>query len=343
MSLNLFFHSSRNSQTTLSEIRRVRDLVDATEFCGLYAYATRSGPATFDLEFGSDFWDTTSTRWLFGMDYGRTEPEAVRQLCERPNTEVRIYDGDWVVDQTGFVPRRDFHPKTAFLIGPQNDRCGVVTGSGNFSSNGLRRSLEAGAAIYADIGSAERDVVAAGLDAANELWGRATPAESIVDAYLERWRRSFSRAVEDRERVQEIPGARDTFWIETGYVTKNRGPSRPGNQIDLPRGMAGYFGLNAPTDLARNSVIGEIAFLMPAGDRIVRNIRLGSNGMEKITLPIPETHGFDIYDGKVLVFQRAEDGFRMSALEAAEFQAAFGDRLALVMTMGSGRRYGHIE
>jgi hypothetical protein len=24
--------------------------------------------------------------------------------------------------------------------------------------------------------------------------------------------------------------------------------------------------------------------------------------MEKISLPIPETHGFDMYDGKVLVF-----------------------------------------
>lgn len=65
--------------------------------------------------------------------------------------------------------------------------------------------------------------------------------------------------------------------------------------------------------------------------------------MEKITLPIPETHGFDLYDGKVLVFQRTEQGFRMSALEATDFEAAFGDRLSVVMTMGSGRRYGHID
>ncbi len=64
--------------------------------------------------------------------------------------------------------------------------------------------------------------------------------------------------------------------------------------------------------------------------------------MEKISLPIPETHGFDIYDGKILVFERSHDTFIMNALEAADFEAAFGDRLDDVRVMGSGRRYGFI-
>ncbi|MGP8713266.1 hypothetical protein ACT01C_14445, partial [Pseudomonas aeruginosa] len=69
---------------------------------------------------------------------------------------------------------------------------------------------------------------------------------------------------------------------------------------------------------------------------------LGNNMMEKISLPIPETHGFDIYDGKVLLFQRAEGRFVMRALEADDFETSFGDRLAEVRVMNSGRRYGHI-
>ena len=65
--------------------------------------------------------------------------------------------------------------------------------------------------------------------------------------------------------------------------------------------------------------------------------------MEKLSLPIPEAHGFDIYDGKILVFHRAEGGrFVMRALEADDFETAFGDRLSEVRVMTSGRRYGHI-
>jgi hypothetical protein len=64
--------------------------------------------------------------------------------------------------------------------------------------------------------------------------------------------------------------------------------------------------------------------------------------MEKITLPIPETHGFDIYDGKVLVFKREANAFGLNALEVADFEAAFGDRLLAVRTMASGRRYGRV-
>ena len=342
MTVDLFLQDSAGARTTLSEIRRVHDLVEATESFGLYAYATQSGLAAFDLEFGHSFWRTTSTRWLLGIDYGRTQPEAVRCLCEKPNAEVKIYDGEWLVQQTGFKPRRDFHPKTSFLLAPQNNRCGVVTGSGNFSSNGLRQSIEAGAAIYVDLDSGESNVLKTGLNAANALWQSATSAETILGAYREKWDRALWHSTQDRERAIDVPGAKEIFWIETGYVTKNRGPMKPGNQIDLPRGMASYFGLNTPNNLPLNSVIGKVAFLTPVGNRVVRNLRLGNNNMEKITLPIPEDNGFGIYDGKVLVFQRTEEGFRMSALEATEFKAVFGEKLSMVMTMESGRRYGHI-
>src|SRR5262249_31087102 len=135
----------------------------------------------------------------------------------------------------------------------------------------------------------------------------------------------------------------EAFWIEAGYVTRNRGSHRPGNQIDMPRGMNRYFGFNAPDDLPVNSVIGNVTFEPPVGGLVSNNLRLGNNMMEKISLPIPETHGFDMYDGKVLVFSAQNGHFRMQALEAADFEAAFGHRLAAVEVMGSGRRFGYIK
>lgn len=343
MNTELFFQQGPNARTTLSELDRIRNLVEPTESLSLFAYATQSGLAAFDLEFGSSFWLNTATRWLFGIDYGRTQPQAIRAICEKPNAIVRVHDGSWVVDQAGFLPRRDFHPKTSFLMRPDFGKIGVVAGSGNFSSNGLRKSVEAGASLFVDLNAGDANIAEYGLAAANDFWEAATPAEFVIETYEQRWRSSFSRSENELDEHIEIPGPKDIFWIETGYVTQNRGRGRPGNQIDLPRGMSKYFGMNPPNNLPLNSIIGPINFVTPTNGPVERNLRLGNNSMEKITLPIPETHGFDIYDGKVLVFRRSGVSFILNALEAADFEATFGDRLSTVMSMGSGRRYGHID
>ena len=344
MGLTTFLHRGINTPTTVSEIRRLHGEIATADFFGLYAYATQSGAALFELELGEQFWATTPSRWLFGIDYGRTQPQALRRMCSRPNASIRIHDGPFVVGQPGFVPRRDFHAKMAMLVNQLDERSGIVVGSGNFSSNGLRKSVEAGASIIANGINEIDSMIRPTLEAAALLWEQATPVTDILDAYEERWSTSFSRrVVENPADVGVEYGATPVFWIEAGYVTQNRGPNRPGNQIDFPRGMSRYFGFNPPEGLAPNSVIGQVTFETPTGAPVANNLRLGNNMMEKISLPIPETHGFDIYDGKILVFQRAQGRFVMRALEAQDFEAAFGDRLAEVRMMGSGRRYGHIN
>lgn len=343
MNLNTFLHHDTNAPTTISEIKRIHDQVATKDFLGLYAYATQSGAALFDLELGGNFWEGTPSRWVFGIDYGRTQPQALRLICSKKNVDIRIYDGAWVVDQNGFVPRRDFHAKMAMLINQDANLSGMVVGSGNFSSNGLRKSVEAGASICMNDSNEFDAVLRPTLRLADLIWEQATPIAEILDVYEERWSNSFSRRVIENQPDDGADyGEKEIFWIEAGYVTKNRGPKRPGNQIDFPRGMGKYFGFNSPADLPANSIIGRIVFETPIGEPVSNNLRLGNNMMEKISLPIPETHGFDIYDGKILVFQRAGDRFVMRALEADDFETAFGDRLAEVRIMGSGRRYGHI-
>lgn len=343
MNYSTFLHHDANAPTTVSEIRRIHGEIAATDFLGLYAYATQSGAALFDLTFGGNFWAATPSRWLFGIDYGRTQPQALRLLCSLPNVNVRIHDGMYVLDQSGFVPRRDFHAKMAILLNHEAERSGIVVGSGNFSSNGLRKSVEAGASVITDGVEEFNAVLRLTLVAAELLWEQATPVADILDIYEERWSTSFfRRVVENQPNVDADHAVSHVFWIEAGYVTKNRGPCHPGNQIDFPRGMSRYFGFNPPADLPANSVIGQVVFETPVGEPVRNNLRLGNNMMEKISLPIPETHGFDIYDGKILVFQRADGRCVMRALEADDFETAFGDRLAEVHVMNSGRRYGLI-
>lgn len=343
MKLCAFFHSYDDSPTTLSEIKRIHEWASPDDYLGLYAYATLSGASAFDLELGEDFWAGTCSKWLFGIDYGRTQPEAIRHISEKPNAQVRIYDGAWIVNQNGFLPRRDFHAKTSLLLNPHDVRFGMVVGSGNFSSNGLRKSIEAGAALQANSKRAYKRTMRDAATMAQQLWEDATPANDILHAYEEKWSASFARGIAEHQPPDNnVPEQKQIFWIEAGYVTQNRGPDRPGNQIDFPKGMSRYFGFNPTEGLEKNTVIGAITFEPPYGDLVTNNLRLGNNMMEKISLPIPETHGFDIYDGKVLLFQRSGDRFTIRALEVEDFETAFGDKLAGVKMMSSGRRYGHI-
>jgi len=116
MDIGTFIHSDGGAPNTLSEIKRLNELVGPGDFIGLYAYATQSGVASFELEMGSDFWQHTPSRWLFGLDYGRTQPQAIRSIAGKDNTEVRIVDGAWIVNQEGFLSRRDYHPKVSILL-----------------------------------------------------------------------------------------------------------------------------------------------------------------------------------------------------------------------------------
>lgn len=341
MSVRAFLQGDDSGANTVSELRRVHGLVGSSTLFGCYAYATQSGAAAFDLNFGTQFWEETDTKWLFGLDYGRTEPTALQFIAGKPRTEVRIHDGQWVVDSPEFLPRRDYHMKSAFFVNQTDNRFGMVVGSGNFSANGLSAAVECGNSLIATSQDEFQETFQAAFGATQTLWDGAVPLEEVFVAYHDRWvARGGAEATADEELEFE---AIETFWIEAGYVTRNRGPVRPGNQIDMPRGMNRYFGFNAPADLPVNSVIGPITFAPVNGEPVTNNLRLGNNHMEKVSLPIPETHGFDIYDGKVLIFHTEGGGqFRMWALESADFDIAFAGRIAGTKTMASGRRFGYI-
>ncbi len=333
-----FAHNPVSGTTTLSEITRVRAAISSDKFFGCFAYATQSGFRIFELSVGKDFWTKTKSRWLFGIDYGRTDPRALRAICDRANAEVRIFDGRFVVDRTGFIPRRDFHPKIAMMENTASGKQGMVLGSGNFSYNGLRRSVEAGAAIIGATKADSKEQIAPVRSVFEELWNGACLLDDIAKDYETRLTslvnlRDTKRSVKTRQPVKG-------FWLEAGYVTKNRGPDKPGNQVFAPNGFRRFFSLHkAPSSSTR---IGEITFETETGPKVTKNYRENDNGMEKLTLPNPLDHGFGVYDGKVLVFEPKGKGYLLTAVELDDFELVYGHRLANVSKMNGGRRVGEL-
>jgi hypothetical protein len=214
---------------------------------------------------------------------------------------------------------------------------GMVLGSGNFSYNGLKKSVEAGAAFVVGPGSEFKKRIAPVKEPFEEFWKSATPLDDIVDTYEAIRATITSKQDAKKPKVQAAKITK--FWIEAGYVTKNRGPDKPGNQIFFPPGFRTFFGFGNVV-VNKSEVICPVTFTTKVGPPVTNNLRLNHNGMEKISLPMPETHGFGVYDGKVLVFERKGKSFLMTTYEANEFDALFGDELADVQRMHGGRRFG---
>ena len=336
--MNGFAHDHTGEITTLSEILRLREELSPDRVFGCYAYATQSGFRTFELGVGEDFWDSTTSRWLFGIDYGRSDPRALEAIADRANAEIRIFDGQYVVDSEGFAPRRDYHAKAMILENSTQHSHGLVLGSGNFSYNGLWRSVEAGASFIA-LNQAQMNAhVQPVASIFEDHWNGATPLDTILPSYQSRRAELVSN--KDENRPDETHAPSKGFWIEAGYVTKNRGDHRPGNQIFAPNGFRDFFGFGAA--IGNSTLIGQINFLTEIGPKVVKNYRENDNTMEKLTLPMPEDHGFGVYDGKVLIFEPQGSEFLLRAVEAEEFDLVYGHRLANVQTMGGGRRFGEL-
>ena len=272
-------------------------------------------------------------RWIVGIDYGRTQPPALKKIASLRNHELRVFDGEYVVQAKGFQPRTDYHMKTTILHKRDSLPTHQLVGSGNLSYSGLVSNYEAGAVLNLKKKSKEsRARLASEIEA---LWGLSTPLDKISKTYAKRWE-------ENREKVVSTsPVASTGYWVEIGYVTKNRG-NKPGNQFVLPRGSHEYLGIPKKVFTVKNTLIGQLTFITPSGTEVTRNLMYNDNSMEKVTLPIPETHGYGSYDGKVLVFERSNGKLILSAHEVDDFDKLYSNRIASVFSMKSGRQFGTI-
>jgi hypothetical protein len=303
-----------------------------------FAYATVSGCAEFERRFGDRYWE--GSHWVVGIDYGRTEPRALEFLSRRlPAGALRIHAGRAVVASRAFRPQRDFHLKAFGAVNLQRDRYALLSGSGNFSRAGLVNSTEMGVLVLARQAHEANRVVLPAYEGLEELYRQADPVDVVFAEYSRRWIPSYAKGVPAKADV-EVDNTWQRFWIDVGYVTKNRGPDRPGNQIDMPRGVHRFFGMRAAPNIAPNTQIGLVRFL-----NLRRNpdraLRLGNNVMEKITLPLPETIDVGAYDGKIIEFERRTDGYFLRTYEPDVFRDVLAaSRRSVSHEMGSHRRYG---
>jgi HKD family nuclease len=329
---------TQRQQSTLEHWKGILEGNELRSFAA-FAYVTDSGVAQLSTHLSPVLGASRECRWLFGIDYGRSHPVALRRLAAFGDSTIRIHDGAHVVQSIAFVPRVSFHLKTALTLQKTGHPCKQIVGSGNLSASGLLAGIEAGCVVdYATVDDAYADALMTELE---RLWEVSTPLDDVIDDYESLYERLIQpRVLESKPRI--LSECAELFWIDVGYVTKNRGPNKPGNQFDLPKGAHALLGLKEVTNPALNSVLGNLNVRTRSGRVVERTLRYGNNSMEKLTLPIPEENGYECYDGKILTFHSKDGQVLLEALEPDDFFQIHGKRISSCREMQSGRRYGTV-
>ncbi len=305
---------------------------------GLFAYVTDSGVAQINTYLKEFLENTRSCRWVFGIDYARSQPTTIRKLASMGLNEIRIFDADYVLQSEGLVPRQSFHLKTLLTLEENGYPRNQIVGSGNLSASGLLSGIEAGCVLdYKEVDSSLGKKNILDLE---EIWNSATPFENIINEY----EKLYAKINQPKIGLLTCNKFENKiFWIDVGYVTKNRGADKPGNQFDLPKGSHVFLGLKEETTYRKNSVLGSLNFRTPNGTIVTRKLRFGNNSMEKVTLPIPEENGFQTYDGKILTFKSKNNLIEIEAFEYEDFLRVHGNQIISAESMQSGRSYGTIR
>jgi hypothetical protein len=81
----------QNQQSTLNHWKQILEGNELPSF-GAFAYVTDSGVAQIRTHLSPYFGNSRPCRWLFGCDYGRSHPTALRGLAAIRGSEVRIHD-----------------------------------------------------------------------------------------------------------------------------------------------------------------------------------------------------------------------------------------------------------
>lgn len=271
-------------------------------------------------------WSAVLKRWLTSFDYCRSEPLALQMLLDIPNSRVRVHDAHRVIRQK-CLPAVPFHPKIYLFRG--KNRAAVLAGSGNLSRSGLKTGFEAGLffEVTAPVVSHEKFVMQ-NISKVRRWYSAAwSEAPDLTDALL----LTYSRFYESVEKLRQPTPTDDDvaatglggnsltpedliklrtcthFWIEAGNVTKNLGPSRPGNQLMMKRLSRVFFGVPA-ANVPQNSPLTKIKVVYGGTSKDDCSLTFSDNGMDKLTLPLPGAGGPPKYDNQNILFTRIGSG-----------------------------------
>lgn len=347
----------------LNELRTVARSDEWKSFLVLVAYATHAGVGQLigAIRGAIDNFDAAQKTFLVGFDFGRTEPQALRDLQLLPNTVCRVFEPARAL-AAGLVPRDFYHPKL-YVFGESESistsrRIAGVVGSANLSYHALSKNVEVCVRFS---GSEDSGPGRRWMTFVHACDAVAHQQPILTEELLAEYKRLRPQATIPRR--EPIPGKRTAaarqlgaalqralraascFWTDGGKLSRNLGPTVPGNQVDLKLGSRAFFGSKVPMSTGfgpRNqnhlATVTTRVEDLPAVDRV---LRLGHNQMEKLALPGPGGGYPASYDNQCLLWERLPDGsFRLHLHRDGRRWKAKSRRQRSIFKYRSRRQWG---
>ena len=335
--------------TTLERIRRSLTM-DTQSVDFAVAYARQSGT---DILMKSTPINELQCkkRFLVGIDWFRSDYRAIDALAELPKSQVKIFDGKFLVSSVGCRPRESFHAKSYFFCSANPS---LIVGSSNLSRNGLCTSVELCIETY------DKKVIADYSFWYHEKWNQATAWKLVRTKYIQLYEESDHRELvfaEDEddessilsvrwitvERLRQMRTARN-LWIDVGR-THNRGKNKPGEQLQFAQMTRVFFGC-AAVRVSGNADLGWYTFTMPGAAPATRPLRYNGNAMDVLSLPVPDADGWPAsYENRSLLFTKQKDGRFQITMAEGQARASWRrqckrDGFLIAMGGASKREWG---
>ena len=242
------------------------------------------------------------------LDFGLTEPEALRMWHRQSETEVLVA-GAAALGSGSLTPAVAFHPKLYVFDKPDGGVASLVT-SANLTNRGLTANAEVGFTVL----TADAETTNVAWCAAIEL---AVPlTDDVLQRYEVQRRVTHERAADETYPVPapSLPsqglapfgdspigvGEHGQLWVQSWSMSGGSA-----TQLELPRGAHRFFGV-ATVDYDAQDVNKITEPTLVSGNRRWEAIPLrwhGNNRMERINLPSAANGGFD-YAHSLILFRR---------------------------------------
>lgn len=269
-------------------------------------------------------WQVLPKTIVTSLDFGHTEPQALRYLRDTPGCTVLV-SGVEVLRRAHLMPEVCFHPKV--YVFDESARQTAFVGSANLTLKALT--------INTEVARVEETATSDPL--VEHMWSAlvqdSTPLTSslLTEYQLMRSRmvRRVSRPAVEPDVLphpvtlphpnsivafwealaagQLHPNTFDRFWVEAGSMSSGGSA----NQLELPRGANRFFGFSFDNYGESHERIGYptlTASGLQWSDRVLT--WHGNNGMERINLPTRTRGGF-MYANTAILFRRRDGNFEL--------------------------------
>lgn len=231
-----------NCYNSLSkELKHIGKQFDVDRLDVAVAYATLPGIKVIESALDNVI---SSSRWIIGLDDAISQPEALKYLLNKKNTEVRI---------AKMTPTKRFHPKLYCIWSSMNNsRFISAIGSGNMTLNGLRNNGEVAVLLSAETEDEAYDLRSQWL----AMWKLGNPlTEKIITEYSKQYKQGASQRkklsdagisppepdphdfVGEESEFDGDPSKASIAWLEAGSA------SAGGRDLEFPKQMMPFFRL----------------------------------------------------------------------------------------------------